>query len=309
MANNLQVVKKLLNTNEMQSRFREILGQKAPQFMASIVNAVSGNSYLQQCDANSVMAAALVAATLDLPIDSNLGFAAIVPYKVKGEYKAQFIMQYKGFVQLAIRSGYYEKMNYSEVYEDELKSYNPITGEVTFVDDFSKCRQREEGQSDKIIGYYAWFRLRTGFSQEIYMSRAEVDNHARKYSQSYRTDINKNRSLSLWSTDFDIMAKKTVIKRLLSRWGILSVDMQQAIQVDQKVYDQEGTGTYADNNDSAGEEAVIDVFANTTEQVNEAPEQNGQGKAEQRQTEQQDLSDFMDFDEQYAESEGELPFK
>lgn len=298
MANNLQVVKRLLSTNEVQSRFREILGKKAPQFMASITNAVTGNRELQQSDANSVMAAALVAATLDLPIDSNLGFSAIVPYKVKGECRAQFQMMYKGFIQLAIRSGYYEKMNYSEVYEDELESYNPITGEVTFVTDFSKCKQRTAGQADKIIGYYAWFRLKTGFSQELYMSREDVDNHAKKYSQSYRTDIAKGRKLSRWSIDFDAMAKKTVIKQLLSKWGILSVDMQRAIQEDQKVYEPDGIGTYADNEDEVQEkETAVDAFAQT-EQPKAVTEQ---AVAEQTALPQEETQqEFMDFDAQFA---------
>lgn len=297
--NNLQVVKKLLATDEMQNRFREILGQKAPQFMASITNAVAGNSYLQACDANSVMAAALVAATYDLPIDNNLGFSAIVPYKDK----AQFQMMYKGFIQLAIRSGYYEKMNYSEVYEDELLSYNPITGAVVFVTDFSKCTQRAAGQVDKIIGYYAWFKLKTGFSQELYMSRTDVDNHARKYSQSYRYDISKGKQASRWSIDFDAMAKKTVIKQLLSKWGILSVDMQRAIQDDQKVYEPDGAGSYIDNPEQAEQpEQAVDAFAQAgTKAIPEQaaqPQQDAQGQQE----------DFAAFDAQFAGDDAGLPW-
>ena len=156
-------------------------------------------------------------------------------------------MMYKGFIQLAIRSGYYEKMNYAVVYEDELKKYNPITGEIEFVTDFSQCTQRDAGDESKVVGYYAWFRLKTGFSQELFMSRAAVDNHAKKYSQAYRYDINKNMKSSKWTTDFEAMALKTVIKLLLSKWGILSVDMQRAIQDDQKVYDEDGNGGYSDN--------------------------------------------------------------
>ena len=120
----------------------------------------------------------LVAASFDLPIDSNLGFAALVPYKKSFKDKetgqwvkkdlAQFQMMYKGFVQLAIRTGQYEKMNCSEVYEDELRSYNPITGECEFVTDFSQTHQRENGETDKIVGYYAWFRLVSGFTKELY---------------------------------------------------------------------------------------------------------------------------------------------
>lgn len=299
MANSLQMVKGLLAKKEMQTRFNEILGQKAPQFMASITNAVAGNSALQECDANSIMAAALVAATFDLPIDNNLGFSAIVPYKGK----AQFQMMYKGFIQLAIRSGYYEKMNYSEVYEDELLSHNPITGEVVFVEDFTGCTQRAEGKVDKIVGYYAWFRLKTGFSQELYMSRRDVDNHARKYSQSYRYDISKNRQSSRWSIDFDAMAKKTVIKQLLSKWGILSVDMQRAIQDDQKVYEPDGVGNYVDNADTAAQaDGVIDVFADEVQGGGQK-----QLEAPRQATQPEEQDEYAEFDAQFEDSE--LPFK
>ncbi|MDO5146106.1 MAG: recombinase RecT [Eubacteriales bacterium] len=250
-------VKAMLSAENVQKRFTEVLGKKAPQFMASITNTVSASKQLKRCPANSILSAAFVAATYDLPIDSNLGFAAIVPYnesvydKQNEEWvkvpKAQFQMMYKGFIQLAIRSGYYEKMNYAVVYEDEMESYNPITGEVKFVDDFSQCTQRDAGDEKHVAGYYAWFRLKTGYSQELYMSKKAVDNHARKYSQAYRYDLNNRKKSSKWTTDFEAMALKTVIKLLLSKWGILSVDMQRAIQDDQKTYDEDGEGTYGDN--------------------------------------------------------------
>ena len=250
-------VKQLISSDAVKQKFTEVLGQKAPQFLASITNVVAGSTKLKKCSANSIMSAAFVAATYDLPIDSNLGFSAIVPYN-KSVYNpqtrqwdeipmAQFQMMYKGFIQLAIRSGYYEKMNYAVVYEDELIRYNPITGDIVFVTDFSQCTQRDAGDESKVVGYYSWFRLKTGFSQELYMSKAAVDNHAKKYSQAYRYDIKEGKKSSKWTTDFEAMALKTVIKLLLSKWGILSVDMQRAIQDDQKVYDEDGNGVYGDN--------------------------------------------------------------
>lgn len=249
-------VKGLLAEENVKSRFQEVLGKKAPTFMASIVNVVSASTQLKQCQPNSIMAAAFVAASFDLPIDSNLGFAALVPYDKKmkdqnGNWSkvklAQFQMMYKGFIQLAIRTGEYEKMNCSEVYEDEILSYNPITGECEFVVDFRNCKQRNNGETDKIVGYYAWFRLRSGFTKELYMSKNEVLNHAKKYSQSYRYDLNDKKESSKWTTDFDAMAKKTVIKLLLSKWGILSVEMQRAITDDQKAFDENGEEAYIDN--------------------------------------------------------------
>ena len=240
-------IKGMLARDDVKSRFNDILGKKSGQFMASLVNVVAASNQLKAAEPNSIMAAAFVAASFDLPIDSNLGFSAIVPFKKNGQSLAQFQMMYKGYIQLAIRTGEYEKMNCSEVYEDELVSYNPITGECQFVDDFSACKFRDEGKTDKIIGYYAWFRLRSGFEKELYMSKAAIANHARKYSQSYRYDINGGKQSSRWSTDFDAMAKKTVIKLLLSKWGILSVEMQKAIEDDQKVYGADSGEQYSDN--------------------------------------------------------------
>lgn len=301
-------VKGLLASDNVKTRFQEVLGKKAPQYMASIVNVVSASTELKKCEPNSILAAAFVAASFDLPIDSNLGFAAIVPYKRKfkddkGQWQevsdAQFQMMYKGFIQLAIRSGEYEKMNCSEVYEDEITSFNPITGECEFVSDFSNCTQRDSGDASKVAGYYAWFKLKSGFAKELYMSKAHVQNHAKKYSQSYRYDLSKNRQSSKWSTDFDAMAKKTVIKLLLSKWGILSIDMQRAVIEDQKTYDENGDSSYADNQpdvieatDPFATQAIETTATDVVENKGENGEQNG--------------GEFADFEQQYASEQ--LPF-
>ena len=262
------ILKRMLSGEELKNRFNDILGEKAPQFMASIVNATAGNKALQECDPNSILSAALVAATLDLPIDQNLGFSALVPYSGK----AQFQVMWKGFVQLAQRSGQYATMGRGVVYEDEIVSYNPIYGEIVLVDDFSACTQRMNGEDDKIAGYLAWFELKNGFRKELYMTKAEVERHALTYSKSYQYDVAKGRESSRWSIDFNVMAQKTVIKRLLSQWGILSIDMQRAMQEDQKVYDASGAGSYADNptsEDGAEDEPVTVV---TEAEFTEAPE-------------------------------------
>lgn len=279
-ASTMTLVKQMISQEKVRKKFAEILGQKAPQFLASITTVVQGSEQLKKCDANSIISAAFVAATYDLPVDPNLGFAAIVPYN-DSVYnpqtrrwdkipRAQFQMMYKGFIQLAIRSGYYEKMNYAVVYNDELISHNPITGKLEFVTDFSKCNQRIDGNEENIAGYYAWFQLKTGFQQEFYMSKPEVNNHAKKYSQSYRNDLDKGKKSSKWTTDFDAMALKTVIKLLLSKWGILSVDMQRAIQDDQKVYDEKGNGTYGDNQPDVVD--AQDAFSITAQDAPEEPE-------------------------------------
>lgn len=250
-------VKHILATENVKARFSEIMGEKAPQFMASIINVVNSNKQLQECSPNSIMGAAMVAATYDLPIDNNLGFSAIVPYGKE----AQFQMMYKGFVQLAIRSKMYKTINYSIVYNDELKSYNPITGELVFVDDFEDCTDRHSDDDSKIAGYYAKFELNSGFVHELFMTKKDVDNHARRYSSAYRYDLNKGKKISPWSTNFNNMALKTVLKLLLSKWGILSIDIQNAIRDDQKTFDEDGHESYGDNKDVIEEAEVVDVFA------------------------------------------------
>ena len=161
MANTLSEIKRLTSTAEVTARLNNILGRRTPQFVASLTNIVAADASLAKCNPNSIMGAAFVAAAIDLPIDSNLGFAAIIPYKKRAKdqrtgqwvdvWLAQFQIMYRGFVQLAIRSGEYRKMNYSTVYADEIVSYNPITGETQFVEDFSQCTQRNEGNPENIV--------------------------------------------------------------------------------------------------------------------------------------------------------------
>jgi len=234
-------VKNLLSQENYKKRFEEILGKKAAGFTSSVINLVNGNTNLQECIPQTVIASAAVAATLDLPIDPNLGFAYIVPYKVKGVAKAQFQMGYKGFIQLAMRTGQYKTMNAAEVYEGEIKSHNRITGEIEF--DF------EGKKSNKVIGYVAYFKLLNGFEKYLFMSVEEIEAHAKRYSKSF------SYSSSAWQTNFHEMALKTVIKRLLSKYGILSIEMQTAVKADQAVINKFGDdGMECDYIDAQGEE-------------------------------------------------------
>jgi len=304
--NALQEIKRSLNAIEIKGRFNEILGAKAPQFMASITNAVANSTYLQNCEPQSIMSAAFIAASLDLPIDPNLGRAWIIPYGSK----AQFQIGYKGFVELAIRTGKYRDMNAVEVYADEILEYNPILGKLRFVDDFSKCTQREKGETDKIVGYYAYYELLTGFSKGLYMTKAQVINHANRYSMAYK----KKKQDSPWYTNFDDMAKKTVLKLLLSKWAMLSIEMQKAITEDQKVFDMYGNGEYADNmiETTATDELAEQVVEEIVEQVKDepAPEKKTRSKKKNDEgmnpPEQPEQVDFMQFDAQFND---EVPFK
>lgn len=297
----LQVVKSALNANEIRTRFNEVLGEKAPQFMASITNVVANSKYLQNCDPQSIMSAAFIAASLDLPIDPNLGRAYVVPYGSK----AQFIIGYKGLVEMAIRTGKYRDMNAVEVYSDELLEYNPILGKLRFVDDFTKCKQRAEGKSENIVGYYAYYELLTGFAKGLYMTKEQVIQHAEKYSQAYQ----KKRQDSPWFTNFDEMAKKTVLKRLLSKFAILSVGepMAKAITEDQKVYDGFGEGQYLDNmeepetpeTDEAAE-AVVEKIAEKVKAEKKKP-----APAQEAAPEPTPEDEFMQFEAQF---ENDVPF-
>lgn len=255
MSNELAVFKKFMGNDATKKRFNDILDKNASSFMASVVNAVSGNDKLAVCEPSSIMNAAFVAAALKLPIDPNLGFAYIIPYNSKNNgNKAQFQLGWKGYVQLAVRTGLYEKINVSEIYEDELEFYNPITGDLKLTD-INGWEERYK-TNGKVAGYYALFKLKTGFFKDMFMSHKEVDLHAKKYSQSYKKGWS-----SIWSTDFDSMAKKTVLKQLLSKYGIMSVEMQQAFTDDQKVDDEYADNPQTEIQENANQGEIIDIPA------------------------------------------------
>lgn len=168
-------VKGLLGNDQVKEKFNEVLKDKAPGFIASITSLVSSSQNFEDVDANTIMQSAMVAATLDLPINPNLGFAYVVPYGGK----AQFQMGWKGFVQLALRTGQYRLLNAIEVYEGELISRNKITGEIV-LDETKRI-------SDKVIGFVSFFRLVNGFEKTLYMSAEEMEKHAKRYSQTYKS--------------------------------------------------------------------------------------------------------------------------
>jgi len=207
-------VKQLMTQDLFKNKFEEVLGARAPQFIASMVNMVGNDRNLQDCNSVSVISSCLVAATLDLPIDKNLGYAWIVPYKDKGVKKAQFQMGYRGYVQLALRSGQYKSINVIDVHEGELVEWNPLTEELVI--DFNKRI------SNKVIGYAAYFELLNGFKKSEYWDMNRITMHKNKFSKS---DFG-------WKNDFDAMARKTVLRSLLSHWGILSIQMQNAVSND-----------------------------------------------------------------------------
>jgi len=240
----LGAIKKMTSDPKMLARFQDVLGKKAPQFLASVVSAVSANPQLQKADPMTVMGAAMVAATLNLDINPSLGFSAIVPYDrnrkdASGNWykttEGQFQIMTKGFVQLAIRSGQYRNINVTEVYADEFEGEDIITGEVIMHPVANGYRFK--GEYDKVVGYVAYLELISGFRKTVYWSIEKILNHAKKFSKSFDTRTGQFRKGSAWDTNFEAMCRKTVLKNTLSSWGILSVEMQRAVVADQGVID------------------------------------------------------------------------
>lgn len=223
-------IKALLNSPAVKKRFEEVLNKRAPQYISSIVNLVNSDVNLMQCEPMSVISSCMVAATLDLPVDKNLGYAWIVPYK----NKATFQLGYKGYIQLALRTGKYKAINVIEVHEGELIKWNPLTEELEI--DFEKKK------SDAVIGYAGYFELINGFRKAVYWPKEKIEAHRKKFSKS---DFG-------WKNDYDAMAKKTVIRNMLSKWGILSIDMQVA-------YTKEIDSEYNDNSTELNSTSFIEA--------------------------------------------------
>lgn len=233
-------VKNYFDDESIKTKFKELLGDRSIVFVTSVLQAVEGNYNLKKCEPESIYNAAAMAAVLDLPINQNLGLAWIIPYGKK----AQFQIGYKGFIQLAIRSGQYETIGASPIYKGQLTQNDPLKG---FVFDFDVP---PEGSP---IGFAASFTLKNGFEKTFYMTTAQIQAHAKKYSKSYtRTD-------SPWRTDTVEMSNKTVLKLLLSKYGPKSLEMQKAVLSDQAVVNDFEKNEFAyPDNDKKPESAEAD---------------------------------------------------
>ena len=220
------------------------------RFASSIVSAVQANPQLAECTNQSILSAALQGESLQLAPSPQLGYFYMVPYKTdkniggqKVEMKeATFQIGWRGMIQLAIRSGQYKKIVVNEIKEGEIE-YNPITEDIVM----HPIMDPAERTKANTVGYYAMFELNTGFKKEIFTPIEVIKKHAETYSRTYRSDLRYNKSSSVWSTNFDAMAKKTMIRQLLGRWGIMSVEMQQAYVNDMSVIDENGRPVYVDN--------------------------------------------------------------
>lgn len=225
----------LMERPEYKNRFNDVMGARAGQFMSSVLSLQMHS--MRDVDARSILASAMTAASLDLPINPNLGFAYIVAYADKnrgGQKFAQFQMGFKGFIQLAIRTRQYRFLNACKVFEGELVRYDKLTGELVI--------DEEKKKSDTVVGFASFLRLTNGFEHALYMTVDQVTAHGKQYSQSFK------KGYGLWVDNFEAMALKTLIKLLLSKWGVLSVQMEKALYEDQGVkLDINAEGRYLDN--------------------------------------------------------------
>lgn len=213
-----QLMSTMLDSEKMRGRFDELLGKRAPQFISSVVSLVNADANMQMAfyeTPMSVIQAALKAATFDLPIDQNLGYAYIVPFKNKGKMTATFILGWKGMHQLALRTGAYKTINVVDVRAGELKSYNRLTEEVEI--DFEEDEDKREAL--EIVGYVGYYRLVNGAEKTVYMTVKQIENHEKKFRKG--DYMGKG-----WRDDWDAMARKTVYRRLIGKWGVMSIDYQ-----------------------------------------------------------------------------------
>lgn len=261
----IPALKSLLATEAIKRQTKSLLGEKAGHFMMALVQVVEGTPQLQNCNPQSIINAGIASAVLNLPIEKNLGYAYIVPYGTE----AQFQLGYKGYLQLALRSGQYKYINAIEIKEGELKNFDLLTGEYNF-EFIEDINQRLEATT---IGYASYIEFSNGFRNILFMTKSQVKAHAKEYSQSYRTDLSKGWTASNWSKRFDAMALKTVLKLNLSKYGALSVEVQKALQIDGssiKEIDNEGTMNveYIDNTND--ENTVVgDIILATKEDKEE----------------------------------------
>ena len=245
----------------------QTLGDKdrATRFIASISSAVATNQALQECDAGTILSGALLGESLNLSPSPQLGQYYLVPFNdsKKGYKVAQFQLGYKGYIQLAIRSGQYKKLNVLAIKRGELIKYDPLNEEI----EVNLIEDEEERENAETIGYYAMFEYTNGFRKSLYWSKSKMEKHALKYSKGYAA----HKGYTFWEKDFDGMAYKTMLRQLISKWGIMSIDMQQAVEKDMTAINTDGTYEYVDNEEDTiieqeeSKDEVVEVQNENTE--------------------------------------------
>lgn len=287
--NKPQTFSAFLTQDAIKHKINSMVGGKDGQrFITSIISAVSVNPALAECEHSSILSAAMLGESLKLSPSPQLGYYYMVPFndKKRGCKVAQFQLGYKGYIQLAIRSGEYKKINVLAIKEGELEYFDPLNEEIKvnlMVDDW------DARESAKTIGYYAMFELTNGFKKALYWSKAQMVAHADKFSQAFSKEAVKARDpkynrvsfadfeagkvsekdmwlySSFWYKDFDGMAYKTMLRQLISKWGIMSIEMQSAMDKDMAAINEDGTVDYVENNVDAAPAETVPVIDVTPE--------------------------------------------
>lgn len=276
-----------LTQDAVKNQINSVIGGKnGDRFISSIVSAVNTNQELQSCTNQSILSAALLGNSLGLSPSPQLGQYYMVPFndKTKGKV-AQFQLGYKGYLQLAMRSGQYKKLNVLAIKNGELVRYDPLNEEI----EVNLIEDDTVRENTETIGYYTMFEYTNGFKKTLYWSKKKMEEHALKYSQAYAADKRKGTVYTFWAKDFDSMAYKTMLRQLISKWGIMSIDMMTAFDKDMAVINQDGSSYYVDNQeDEINEDTVIDAVPDDVEEyeadmkdgneVKEEPEANTASK-------------------------------
>lgn len=230
-----------LNSEKVLGNIEQALGRDNKQrFITGVISAVNNNEALKECTNQSILSGALLGESLKLSPSPQLGHYYLVPFNDKNSGRvAQFQLGYKGYIQLAIRSGQYKKLNVLAIKAGELEYFDPLNEEIKINLMVDKWDEREEAET---IGYYATFELVNGFKKSIYWSKKQMENHALKYSQGYRA----KKGYTFWEKNFDMMAYKTMLRQLISKWGIMSIDLQNAFENDMTFTDNSGKRSYVE---------------------------------------------------------------
>lgn len=283
-------ITEFLNMEGVKNQVNQAVGKNSMRFMSSVISAVTVNPALQECTNKSILSAALLGESLNLSPSPQLGQYYMVPYenKKEGTKVAQFQMGYKGYIQLAIRSGQYRRINVLSIKEGELVYFDPLNEEIKVELMIDRWDEREESPT---IGYYAMFELVNGFHKAMYWSKKQMLHHADKYSQAFSKDgseikykdkktgklVTKKKVSfadfeagnfskddewmysSFWYQNFDGMAYKTMLRQLISKWGVMSIEMQNAFDADMAEIREDGTSQYVDNQSEETDEEYIDA--------------------------------------------------
>lgn len=267
-----------LSNDAVKNQINSIVGGKnGTRFISSIISAVNANASLQECTNASILSAALLGESLNLSPSPQLGQYYMVPFKNNnaGVKVAQFQLGYKGYIQLAIRSGQYKKLNVLAIKEGELINFNPLDEEI----EVKLIADEAEREKAETIGYYAMFEYTNGFKKAMYWSKEKMKAHAIKYSQGYAADVKKGTKWTFWSKDFDGMAYKTMLRQIISKWGIMSIEMQTAFDSDMAVINEDGTKDYVEMDEGM-------IVEGSAEEMESANAGEGEEVAKEQTTEQ-----------------------